>query len=466
MSRRALPMAPSPALGPDVLAAFVKPGPRYTSYPPATRFTDEVDAAVASAELAALPRAPVSLYAHIPFCSSLCWYCGCNVVATRNRDRGTEYVDLLERELALLGARTGRLPVAELALGGGSPNFLAPADLARLAVAVDRHFDRTDDALFGVELDPRDTPLATVDVLAAAGFTRLSVGIQDFSEEVQRRINRHQSAEQTAALIAHARAVGFRSANGDLVYGLPGQTEDSFADTLAAVVSMRPDQIALFGYAHLPDRLPHQKLVERDGPVPGTELRARLLAIALEAFAAAGYVPIGLDHFALPDSPLARAADEGALHRNFQGYVVKQADALLAVGATGISDSGTAYWQNLGLDAWRAAVSEDRLPVRRGVRLTADDRVRRHMIMTLMCYGALDMAEVDAGFGLRFEDAFADELARLETGDEARLAVVDRDARRIEATELGRHLIRNVCMVFDPGLRGPGGDQARFSTTL
>jgi oxygen-independent coproporphyrinogen-3 oxidase len=455
-------------LSPKTLAAFVKPGPRYTSYPPATRFHGGFGAAEAEAELRALPAGePISLYAHVAYCSSLCWYCGCNVVVTRKRDKGTEYVDLLIAELEMLGRAAGRRPIAELALGGGSPNFLRAADLRRLVEAVDATFDRTDDAVYGVELDPRDTTEETVAALADAGFHRVSVGIQDFSLEVQRRINRHQSAEQTANLIALTRERGFTSVNGDLVYGLPGQTPETFAATLDEVLAMRPDQIALFGYAHLPHRIKHQKLVERDGPVPGLDERTELLAIALDKFDAAGYRKIGLDHFALPDAPLAKAADSGDLHRNFQGYVVKTADRLLAIGATGISDTGTAYWQNLPLNDWIEAVSAGRLPVQRGVVLDADDRLRRWVITRLMCDGELSFAAAEsrpeaADIG-RFEDYFATELDKLREGNLSKLATVDEDARMIRTSDLGRHLIRNVSMVFDAGLRN---DAATFSSTL
>ncbi len=459
------------ALAPvETLREFVVPGPRYTSYPPATRFTPAFAEHAAGAELERLrtedPDAPISLYSHVPFCSSLCWYCGCNVVATKNRARGTGYLDLLLRELTLLAERVGRRPIAELALGGGSPNFLRVPDLERLVAAVNAAFDRTDDAIFGVELDPRDTPVETVAALAAAGFRRLSVGIQDFSAEVQRLIHRHQSEEQTREMIAEARRQGFTAVNGDLVYGLPGQTPETFAATLDAVISMAPEQVALFGYAHLPDRIPHQKLVERDGPVPGLPERAELLEVALRKFDAAGYEKIGLDHFARPDAPLAAAARAGTLHRNFQGYVVKKADYLLAIGATGISDTGRAYWQNAPLVDWEEKVRAGHLPVIRGVRLTDDDILRRHVITRLMCDGSLELDAVEAAFPIDFEDYFASELAAFAEPDAARLATVNRSARRIDATDLGRHLIRNVCMLFDPHLDGPSGDRARFSRTL
>lgn len=450
------------------LAAFVRPGPRYTSYPPATSFGGEFGDASARAELARLrteqPNASVSLYCHIPFCSRLCWYCGCNVVITRRRERAGSYIELLVREIELVTELCGRgRPLAEVALGGGSPNFLRPHDLTVLMRAIDESFSPGDHAVFGIELDPRDTSHEVVVTLGELGFRRLSVGVQDFSEEVQRRINRHQSREQTQRLVDDARQRGFDAVNMDLIYGLPGQTPETFDDTLQSVLAMAPEQVALFGYAHLPDRLPHQKLVERDGAVPGLDQRAALLDVALTAFAAHGYRRIGLDHFARADAPLARAADEGRLQRNFQGYVVDTADVLLACGSTGISDTGGAYWQNHKLAEWEAAISEGQLPVARGARLTDDDRVRRHVITRLMCDAALDFGAVDAHFGICCEEYFHAELTRLETGEEQALARVDRAARRIIATELGSYLIRNVCMVFDAHL---GRTSARFSPTL
>jgi oxygen-independent coproporphyrinogen III oxidase len=468
-----------PMLEPEVLERHVRPGPRYTSYPPATQFHDGVDGSVAGAELDRLRTedrsAPVSLYAHIPFCRSLCWYCGCNVIATRDRERGLAYLDTLTAEIAMIGERLGGgRALSELSLGGGSPNFLPPEGLRRLSAAVRAAFRVLPDAELGIELDPRDTTEAQIAALAAEGFTRMSVGIQDFSPEVQQAIHREQSAEQTALLLASARARGFRTVNCDLVYGLARQTPESFAATLDAVIGMRPDRIALFGYAHLPHLRPHQKLVERGGPLPDTEARAALLGVALERFDRAGYVRVGMDHFALPDDALARAAADGELHRNFQGYVVPRARYLLACGTTGISDSGGAYWQNHGdLKAWAEAVERGELPVARGVVLDADDRIRREAINRLMCDGALELADLDrrcqAEAGVDADVYFATELAELEAPEQVELVAVDRLRRRIEATSLGRLLIRNVAMVFDRYLRAAasaGGPRPRFSATL
>ncbi|WP_428267035.1 oxygen-independent coproporphyrinogen III oxidase [Haliangium sp.] len=450
------------------LARHAGQGPRYTSYPPATAFAPGFGADQAQAALARLgaSRAPISLYCHIPFCSTLCWYCACNVKVTRNRDRGRAYVDRLIAELTLVSqALGGSQPVVEIALGGGSPNFLEPVQHSRLIEAVVAAFDLRDDAALGIELDPRDTSPEQVDNLAALGFNRLSVGVQDFDQEVQDAIHRQQSVDQTRELIAHARRRGFTSVNVDLVYGLPGQTQETLLTTLAAVIEMAPQQVAIFGYAHLPQRFRHQKLVERRHPVPGLDRRAELLLAAQEAFAAAGYVRVGIDHFAHPDAPLARAARDGTLQRNFQGYCVRRADDLIGCGASAISAAAGAYWQNApGPDAWAQAVAGGRLPVVRGIELSRDDIIRRDVITQLMCWAELDFAAIEGRHDIRFEDYFGAELDRLDGDDYADLVELDRRGRRLGTTRLGFDLVRNVCMVFDSHLTEVG--RARFSPTL
>ena len=460
-AQRFLPMFPARLEEPcEDLASRAQAGPRYTSYPPATRFRGDFTTADAGRELAGLQRGePVSLYVHIPFCSQLCWYCGCNVTATRDRSRGTQYVDTLLGEIDLVVARLGAdRALAEVAFGGGSPNFLEVPDLVRLLGTILRHFRLTDDAELGIELDPRDTRAEQVDACADLGFTRLSVGVQDFDPHVQQVIHRIQSVEQTRAVVERARLQGFRSVNVDLVYGLPGQTIDSIGRTLDEVVALAPDRLAVFGYAHVPHLRPHQKLVERAAPVPGVLARVELLRTVMDRLADAGYVRIGLDHFARPGDPLVEAAREGVLGRNFQGYVVHRADQLIGVGASAITDSGRAYWQNaVDVADWERAIESGALPVVRGVRLDADDEVRRFVIMRLMCDGRLDLGEVEARHGISFAETFARELAILEQGHQD-LVRIDRSAGTIVATALGHHLIRNICVVFDRYARdGAGG---------
>lgn len=439
----------------DEVVRLAQPGPRYTSYPPATQFATGFGPADAARELAALPDEPIALYGHIPFCSQLCWYCGCNVIATRDRSRGGAYLDLLTRELALVTAAIGRRPrVNDIALGGGSPNFLTPADLERLVGALHDHVAIEPGAELGVELDPRDTTAEQIDRLTSLGFTRVSVGVQDFDPGVQAAIHRLQSVAQTRAVVEHARARGCRSVNVDLIYGLPGQTVASIERTLAEVVALAPDRIAVFGYAHLPHLRPHQRLVARSSPVPELPARVELLRAVLARLADAGYQRVGLDHFARPGDPLLDAVERGDLGRNFQGYVIQRARALVGIGASAISDGGSAYWQNhVDLPEWTAAIEAGQLPVARGVALDHDDQVRRFVIMRLMCEGRLWFAEVEDLHHVQFASTFADELAQLEA-DASALAVVDRQAGTITATPLGHHLIRNVARVFDRYARG------------
>jgi oxygen-independent coproporphyrinogen-3 oxidase len=453
----------------DQLVRHAKPGPRYTSYPPATEFTPSIDAARVTAELARLaqhPDEPIALYCHLPFCRSLCWYCGCNVTATRNRDRGTSYVETLLTELAMIGAAIGGRPVVEIALGGGSPNFLRVDDMTRLLTGLRRHVTISPDMVGTVELDPRDTERAQLEVLASGGFRRMSIGVQDFDLHVQDAINRHQSAAQTALLVADARALGFTQVNIDLVYGLPLQTPDTLTRTLDEVLRIEPAQIALFGYAHLPSRLPHQQLVERAGKLPGPPERAALLLTAAELLTRAGYQRIGFDHFARPDAELAVAAREGRLARSFQGYMVRRADVLIGCGASAISDTGHMYWQNVPDPAdWATAVEAGALPIARGVALDADDRLRRDVIEHLMCDGAVDLAQISARHGIEVEHHLAAEFARLAEPATLELVAYDQAARTLTATALGRPLVRNICMVFDRYL-DPNLSKGRFSPSF
>jgi oxygen-independent coproporphyrinogen-3 oxidase len=447
----------------DELARLALTGPRYTSYPPATEFADTIGAREAAAELRRLgdSGAALSLYAHLPFCRSLCWYCGCNVVATRDRSRGTAYVDTVLAELALVqNAAGGRPRVTEIALGGGSPNFLFAADLARLVTAMERRFEVASGARRSIELDPRDTTVDQLDVLAGAGFTSLSIGVQDFAPEVQAAIHRLQSVESTRALVDDARARGFSDLNLDIVYGLPGQTPTSFAATLDAVIAMAPDRIALFGYAHLPDRRPHQLLVVRDNRLPDLHERATLLLAAVEQLTAAGYLHVGLDHFARPGSPFAVAAREHRLDRSFQGYVERRAEAVIGVGATAISTSDHLYWQNGELAAWTGSLAAGELPVARGVALDDEDRVRRRAITRLMCDGELDLADLEPELGAAATDHFARELTELARQP----ALCDVDGPVIKATRLGQLLVRNLCLPFDRYL--PARRGASFSSTI
>ena len=439
------------------LAEYASRGPRYTSYPPATEFAP-LAAAPVEEELSGIGdrREPFSLYLHVPFCRSLCWYCGCNVIATRDTDRGVAYLEQLTTEMAMLASYVRRAPVTEVAVGGGSPNFLEPRSLRAMIAAIDRHFAVAPEARRSIELDPRTTTSAQVDTLATGRFRSLSMGVQDFSEAVQDAIHRHQSKLQTRWLVDRARGAGFDDINIDIVYGLPLQTEVSFRRTLDAVIDLAPDRIALFGYAHLPSKLPHQRLVERAGRVLDRYERATLLVLAIDLLTAAGYLHLGLDHFAKPDSRLARAAAERCMVRTFQGYAERRADSVLGVGMSAISSTPRMHWQNHAeLAPWQRDVADRILPVERGKLLDADDRVRRAIIGLLMCNGEVELGKVAADHGLDATSYFAREIAEIARLDA--LATYDAGDRAIRTTPLGRLLVRNVCMVFDRYQRAPGG---------
>ncbi len=437
----------------DDLARRSRPGPRYTSYPTANHFSEAFGRDHAAAGLARItaadPDQPIGMYVHVPFCPSLCWYCGCNVTITRDRAAATAYVDLLLAELELVARDLGR-PVGQLSLGGGSPNTLSLADTERLLDGIRDRLGFTPDAELHIELDPRRTGVRQIEGLAQLGFRRMSLGVQDFASEVQDAIHRHQSIEQTAIVVGAGRDAGFTSINLDLIYGLPLQTPARFSDTLDQVMLLHPDRLAFFGYAHLPDQRPHQRLVERAGPLPGATARAELLLLALERSLAAGYVKVGIDHVAAPDDELAIAATRGDLDRNFQGYVAHRAPATIGLGASAISDTGDAYWQNHhDLRSWSAAVGKGELPIERGIALSADDRLRRQVITRLMCDGKIEAAAIDEAWCLRFEDHFADELAAIARGDDADLARWDPARRTLTTSATGDLLVRNLCMAFD-----------------
>jgi oxygen-independent coproporphyrinogen III oxidase len=451
------------------LVAWASRGPRYTSYPPATEFA-ALEPEHVNRELASIGARgeSISLYVHIPFCRSLCWYCGCNVIPTRDTSCGVTYVERLATELATMGHAVGAAPVTEISLGGGSPNFLSPPALRSLFAALERSFSVTADARRSIELDPRTTTTAQVELLAAARFRSLSMGVQDFSEAVQDAIHRHQTKLQTRWLVDRSRAVGFDDINVDVVYGLPLQTETSFASTLDAVIDLDPDRIALFGYAHLPSKLPHQRLVERAGRVLDSHERATLLVMAIEQLTSAGYLHLGLDHFAKPGSRLARAAAEHRMVRSFQGYTEYRADAILGLGVSAISSTPRMHWQShTELPLWEREVVAGSLPIARGIALDDDDRVRRAVIGRLMCDGEVDLRRIGVEYSLDDRSYFQRELAMLGTLGE--LASYDPDTRTIRTTKLGRLLVRNVCMLFDRYGRpaaAAGDAQPRFSPTI
>jgi oxygen-independent coproporphyrinogen III oxidase len=385
------------------------------------------------------------------------------VIPTRDKLRGVSYVDDLATEMALLSGLAFTAPVTEIALGGGSPNFLAPRTLRTLIGALERYFRIAPDARRSIELDPRRTTSAQVEALSELRFSSVSLGVQDFAEPVQDAIHRHQSAVQTRWLVDQARAAGFDDINIDIVYGLPRQTETSFADTLSTVIGMAPDRVALFGYAHIPSKLPHQALVEKAGRILDRYERATLLLMAVERFTAAGYIHIGLDHFARPGSRLARAAAEHRMIRTFQGYTEHLADSILGLGTSAISSTPRMHWQNHSdLAGWQEALAARKIPVSRGFLLDEDDRARAALIGRLMCDGVVDLGQLGTEHGLNPEAYFARELSNLRQIEE--LASYDPSTRTIQTTSIGRLLVRNVCMVFDRYHQV--AEAARFSSTI
>ncbi len=454
----------------ELLARYDRPGPRYTSYPTAVEFHDGVGAAeyVQSLEEAnALGDAPLALYAHLPFCAERCLFCGCHTIITKHRAVADAYLDLLAREIELLAERLpDRRRFAQLHLGGGTPTYYRPEQLQGITRALLAHFAPLAGAELAVEADPRVTTAAHLDALADVGFNRVSFGVQDLTPEVQQAIGRVQSLEQTARLVDHARTRGYRGINVDLIYGLPLQTAASFERTLESVIALRPDRAAVYSFAFVPWVRGTQKGInEADLPPPSAKME--LFAIARERFLAAGYEPIGMDHFALPGDELARARCEGRLRRNFQGYAVIPGDDVIAVGISGIGDVRGRYVQNeKKLSNYETAIREGRLPVVRGVHRSVDDDVRRTVIHELMCNFRVDIAHVERRYGINFATYFARDLQLLSAHEAEGMVRVTAD--RIEATAVGELFVRNLAMCFDryQRERHDGGGRPVFSRTV
>jgi len=454
---------------PDLLRRLDTNGPRYTSYPTADRFHEgftEADYRQSLASRAELARhnaaPPLALYLHIPFCESVCYYCACNKVVTRHHERAAEYLDAIEREIDLHRDALGpRQHVTQVHFGGGTPTFLTDAELSRLFDKLRAAFEIAPDAECSIEVDPRTATPERLAHFWKLGFNRISFGVQDFDAEVQQAVHRIQPAEQVEALMTSARALGFESINVDLIYGLPKQRPDNFARTIARVIELAPDRIALYGYAHLPERFkPQRRIVAAE--LPDGAARLAMLGHAIEAFGAAGYEYIGMDHFARPDDALAIAKREGRLHRNFQGYTTQPECDLLGLGVSAIGRVGATHAQNAKtLDAYYGAINAGRFATVRGLALSADDLLRRKLIMDLMCRGRLDFAQVRAEFGVDLPSQFSVELARLEPLAAHGLVRVSADA--VEVTDVGWYVVRAVAMVFDRYLHDKTVPRERFS---
>ena len=448
------------AFSADLLRRYDRPGPRYTSYPTAPQFhagfgERELREVATASNGDPIPRR-LSLYVHVPFCESPCFYCGCNRIITRDKARGEAYLARLYREIALTAGLFDRdREVIQLHFGGGTPNFLSPAQLRDVVDTLRSHFRFSDaaDRDISIELDPRFVDADDIAALGKIGFNRASFGVQDFDPAVQEAVNRIQSVEQTRAVIDACRGNGFRSVNVDLIYGLPNQTPDGFARTLDTVAEMRPDRVAVYGYAHMPHLFKPQKQLDAS-LLPSGETKLALLQLAIEKLTAAGYLYIGMDHFALPDDELALAQARGGLHRNFMGYTTHADSDLVGLGVSAISHIGDSFSQNpRDLPSWQAALDEGRLPVFRGMRMNEDDQLRADLIQQLMCQGEIPVTALERRYAIDFAEYFALALDRLAPLAEDGLVRVEE--QRIVVTSRGRLLLRNIAMCFDHYLDQP-----------
>jgi oxygen-independent coproporphyrinogen III oxidase len=431
----------------EVFKKFDLNGPRYTSYPTADRFRIDFSPQEYANALATMPRRPASLYVHIPFCRSLCYYCACNKIVSNSAKIANEYLHLLELEASLVTAQTGALPIVQLAFGGGTPNFLSLQQLMRLMRDIDEKFELLASREQSIELDPRFLDEAYVAALPELGFKRVSYGIQDFDKQVQSLINRHQSFEQTSQAVRAARAAGIDSVSFDLVYGLPIQTRQRFARTLEQALSLDPDRIALFNYAHIPERFKAQRLIPNE-TLPTIEQRTELFLYAMERLVDEGYQMIGLDHFAKPDDSLAKALNDGSLRRNFQGYSTHQSTDLIGLGVSAISQLNGVYVQNATqLDAYGERISHRQFAAVRGLALDRDDEIRRTVIEQIMCTAQVDWQRIASRFNIDPAIYFAevhDELTEL-----TQAGIIQTSDERLIVTSQGRLLLRAVAMVFD-----------------
>lgn len=451
-------MSALPPLSDKLIEKLDVPGPRYTSYPTVPEWRSdygpqELEEALQAAS--AEPEEPLGLYVHIPFCEERCSFCGCNVVVTRSAEKAERYLDYIEREMDLAVPHLGqRRTIRQLHWGGGTPTFLTEAQIRRLFGMIESRFEIAEDAEVALEVDPKVTTFEQIDLLGQLGFNRMSMGVQDFDPSVQDAINRVQTFEETQEVVRRARAAGFRGINFDLIYGLPRQTLESWERTISKINELRPDRLAIYGFAFLPELRPHQKRLPV-ADIPEGSTKHALFRLAWERLTLAGYEPIGLDHFALPQDELSRAAKERRLGRNFQGYTVRAARDTVAFGLTAISDVAGHLAQNFPqMKKYEAALEEGRLPTMRGIERSRDDKERGQIITELMCNSWVDL-------GPNAETHYGDELAQLR--ELAELGLVEVRAPEVELTPLGRFFVRNVAMVFDAYLEG---NRHRFSRTV
>jgi oxygen-independent coproporphyrinogen-3 oxidase len=446
---------------PALIQRYNTSGPRYTSYPTALQFHD-VEAEAMKQAIAASPLKDndISLYLHVPFCATLCYYCACNKYVTRQYDKATRYIACLKAELQQAAIDIGQRKVSQIHWGGGTPTFLNDRDIRSVWQVMNEHFNLAPDheGEFGVEIDPRTVNPNRVEHLRQVGFNRLSMGIQDFDPGVQKAVNRIQSYGDTEAVFNAARQNGFESISVDLIYGLPLQTVERFRRTLEQVVTLAPDRISIFNYAHLPDRFPPQRRINLED-MPAAETKLAILELCIEHLEAAGYVRIGMDHFAKPTDSLALALDAGELHRNFQGYSTFADSDMFAFGMTAISKIGHSYWQNSkDLEEYCSQIEQGQSAVKLGLEIDPDDQLRARIISDLMCQFRVDFG----AYGVDFKNYFANELEALGRFAADNLLNIGTDS--LQVTDRGRLLVRNLCMVFDRHL--PSAAPGRFSKAL
>ena len=461
------PDIPEPELTPELIRRFDRPGPRYTSYPTAVEFHEGVGAADYERQLAAAdahPKEPLSLYFHLPFCHERCTFCGCHVIITKKRERAIEYLGYLQRELDLVCKQLPhRRQVAQYHWGGGTPTYYTPAEMRQLHQAVLDRFEILPGAEVAIEIDPRVTTHEHIDAMREFGFNRLSMGVQDFTPEVQAIISRYQDEPSTQELFAYCRRQGFNSINVDLIYGLPLQTSETFARTLDSIIAMRPDRVAMYSFAFVPWKSGNQNVMTED-MLPPPELKVELYLLGMRKFIEAGYVQIGMDHFALPDDEMALALRNRALHRNFMGYTIKPATDAIGFGISAIGDLQGAYIQNdKTQDTYYEALRAGQLPVLRGIVLSPDDEIRRYVITQIMCNSHLEQADVERRFGIDFDRYFATELEGLR--EHERHGFLRLGDGAIAVTRVGRVFIRTIAMTFDKYLEDKTNEKT-FSRTI
>ena len=454
----------------ETVRRFDRPGPRYTSYPTAVEFHEGVGEDAYRERLteanAQGPDAPLSLYAHLPFCEHRCLFCGCHVVITPHMPVAEKYLEYVKLEVdRVAGLLPDRRALVQMHWGGGTPTYFSPDQLFDLMAKYREHFHFAAGAEVAIEVDPRVTSRDHLDRLVELGFNRLSMGVQDLTPEVQKGITRDQTYEQTADLMEYARRVGFTEGiNLDIIYGLPAQRLATFESNLDQILELRPDRVAIYSFAYVPWIRGHQKKLDIES-LPSADLKLELYLMAMERFLGAGYEPIGMDHFALPEDELAVAAGEGRLHRNFMGYSVMPASDMIAFGISGIGEVQGAFFQNeKKLSAYYEALDAGGLPIQRGYVLDEDDRIRQHVIRKIMCNFQLSKAEVSERFGIEFDEYFSSSLGLLQEMRDA--GFVEVTEGRLQVREEGRLFVRNICMVFDRYLEAKTGDGPVFSRTV